>query len=179
MKKLIPFMFLICSLLCCEQKVVYYSDEFLIRFTTTDVYPGCLFIPVTPDGKSFTVMDNDDVRGRLYYDNYLDSFPSYRVFLNTLMNEPGIIDIKKSLGFIKTYESKEIIAKEADGDFTRFMNKYLKQNKDYFVIGDLYKDNAIYIARECFIKGYYVFEPSCFSDWIISPTPEICPPLME
>ncbi len=179
MKKLVSFILLICTLPCCKQKTVYYSDAFLYRFTTNDVYPGCLFIPVSHDGKSFTVIDNDIVRARLYYDNYYDSFPSYQAFLCTFMNEPGIIDIKQALGFIKTYESKEIITQEANRDFTGFMNKYLRQKNDYYEIPNIYTNIAIYIARECFIRGYYVFEPGCFSDWIISSTPEICPPLVE
>ena len=158
---------------------MYYSDEFLGRYTTNGVYPGCLFIPLTHDRNSFTVIDNDVVRARLYYDNYYDSFPSYQAFLNTLMNNPGIVDIEQAFGFIKSFTTKESISKEANRDFTRFMSKYLRKKNNHYVIDRKYNDLAIHIAKECFIKGYYVYEPTCFSDWVIALTPDICPPLLE
>ena len=179
MNKLFLGILLICSFVCCKQNQVYYSEDFLVRYTTKDVYPGCLFIPISPDGHCFMVMDNDVVRARLYYDNYYDSFPSYQSFLNCLMNQPGVIDIKNAFGFVELYYANDHIIKESRDDFAGFITKYLREQSVYYVINDKYKDFSVSIAKACFDHRYYIYPPGCFSDWIVSTSPETVPPIIE
>ena len=158
-----------------------YSNEQIARFAQTDSIRGAIVIPL-PDNQ-FCFIDNDVIRGRIYYDYYINEFPSYEIFLSFLLNKPGAIDL--TLCGITNYETvdKELQADSYNSNFSAFLDKYtVTVNSDSDSLLYIRKIKPAYyakrqqIARICSLKGLYVFLPDCFSDWIISDSADPIPP---
>ena len=149
-----------------------YTSHFLNRYTDSTVFAGYLAIPVAEE--RFVLLDNEVVRGRLYYVNHFNEYSSYHAFLEDLLNHPGRINILKEIG--KTHIERENVKLQqmASQWRLRFQRKYLVQiiqGEDVYEVKRKYKKKEYQVLKACFDIGLYVYWNDVAASWVISENP--------
>ena len=152
------------------------KDEIIARCCDEMIETGFIVIPEDKDKHSFIIIDNEIMHDRVYYDNYYSDYSSYRDFLNSAIESPGIINYCSSIGLCDSYlygYSKELLFR---WNFKLFAHRYLKVvTQGVYTLLEEQMDKWPYILSYCFSLGYYLYFSDYQAEWIISKDPYVFP----
>lgn len=154
-------------------------DRAIARCSDNAIEAGYIMVPT--EENSYTIIENDILRARVYYDNYYSCYRDYKAFLADAFYLPGTIEYCSTVGLCKTYSLKMVDQLCFRWNFKLFALKYLvKLDKGVYNIKNKYKiDFWPYILFHCFNMDYYIYFSDMSAEWVISEVPFVYPPMPE